>query len=475
MSDKSIIRITRELWEIKKNADLCMHLSTRKQFITSRGFTAKRSVFTNDLDIAIAVDYDEDDMRNVRAIILGPPETPYQFGLFEFSIKFGREYPGNPPSVKAVTTNSGACRFLGKTTLCLVEVTPANNVRTWTGQAGEQWSSAQGLESVLISIQSLMSANPYENEPGYEHAKSKTDEENMAHYKAKICHETIRIAVLQPLEAALGIVAGGTSEPLKNGRCIEPDYSSEDEGCINNNPFIDLRKRRFLWYYDSYVQLIDRESQKEAVAPKKPFQKMPFESSGNSMDGHFDYPELHRRLTHLKAKILEETKNWATRGLEAIKNELGIAANLQRQYEQIVETLKSHKNYSIDLSLADNNPFVWKLTYFGRPTTPLEGGIIKIRIHLSTKFPEEQPRVFVETRLSHIRVSKDGVLCYFPNRLEEMRQHVEAIVAALEEADPPYDPRTTVNIEASKLFWGSPEDRRVYKRTLRRDIERSVE
>jgi ubiquitin-conjugating enzyme E2 Z len=32
---------------------------------------------------AIAVDYDEKDIRNVRAVILGPPETPYQFGFFE--------------------------------------------------------------------------------------------------------------------------------------------------------------------------------------------------------------------------------------------------------------------------------------------------------------------------------------------------------------------------------------------------------
>jgi len=39
---------------------------------------------------------------------------------------------------------------------------------TWRGESGEEWSSAQGLESVLLSIQSLMSANPYENEPGFE-------------------------------------------------------------------------------------------------------------------------------------------------------------------------------------------------------------------------------------------------------------------------------------------------------------------
>ncbi|KAL4982754.1 ubiquitin-conjugating enzyme/RWD-like protein [Aspergillus falconensis] len=428
----------------------------------------------NSADLSIAVDYDEKDIRNVRAIILGPPETPYQFGFFEFSIKFGKDYPARAPSVRAVTTNSGTCRFSpnlyagGKVCLSILG--------TWTGQPGEQWSSAQGLESVLISIQSLMSSNPYENEPGYEHAKSQTDEENMAHYKAKICHETIRIAVLQPLESALDILPDGTPKsPTYERYLSEADDSSEDENNLSTSAFTDLRKRRFLWYYDSYVQLIESESAKETITPKRPFHRMPFESHGNTMDGHFEYPELQRRLTYLKGRIMDETKSWQTQGLEAKKNELGIAVNLQRQYEQIVETLKSHKNYSIELTLVDDNPFLWKLTYFGRPTTPLEGGIIKVRIHLSPRFPEEQPRVFVETRLFHVRVSKEGVLCYLPRKIEEMRQHVEAIVAVLEEEEPPYDPRTTVNIEAAKLFWGSPEDRKKYKRTLRRDVERSVE
>ncbi|OJJ04371.1 hypothetical protein ASPVEDRAFT_43853 [Aspergillus versicolor CBS 583.65] len=441
MSDQAIIRITRELNQIEQSADL-----------------------------SFAVDYEESDIRNVRAIILGPPDTPYQFGLFEFTIKFGKDYPARPPSVKAVTTNSGSCRFSpnlyagGKVCLSILG--------TWTGERGEQWSSAQGLESILISIQSLMSSNPYEYEPGYENANSSSDQEHMAHYKSKIRHETIRIAVIQPLEVALNILPDGTKKTLI-AMMEDDDYISDDGNPISDNPFNDLRKRRFLWYYESYAQLIDKESGEST--PNRKFQRMPFESSGNTMDGHFDYPELKRRLNFVKGQIMEETNSWQAQGLQAKRDELGISVNLLRQYEQIVESLKSNKNYSIDLTLADNNPFLWKFTYFGRPTTPLEGGIIKLRIHLSPRFPEEQPRVFLETPLSHIRVSKDGVLCYFPRKTEDMRTHVEAIVASLEEEEPPYDPRTTVNAEASTLFWGTPDDRKKYKRALRRDVERSVE
>lgn len=193
------------------------------------------------------------------------------------------------------------------------------------------------------------------------------------------------------------------------------------------------------------------------------------------MAGVFDYPELRRRISFIKEAIINETKNWAVEGLEAKKRESRIAVNLQRQYEHVVEDLQRQRAFTIDLTLLDDNPFVWKLTYFGRPMTHLDGGIFKTKIHLSPRFPDEQPRVFVETPLFHHRVSKDGVLCYFPRRTEEMKHHIEAIVEALEEESPPYDPRTTVNIEASKLFWGSAEDKKKYNRLLRRSVERSTE
>lgn len=290
----------------------------------------------------------------------------------------------------------------------------------------------------------------------------------------QIRHETLRIAVIQPLEKSLGIRPDGVVIPPVK------DYSEEDEDGLwledeksALNPFADLRKRRFLWYFESYMQTIDSAEQGSSRRPR--FDRMPFESSGNTMDGHFDYPELKRRLTFIRETIINETQNWAMEGLSCKEQELGIAVNVQRQYEQIVENISRLKNFTIDLSLADNNPFVWELTYFGRPMTQLDGGIFKVKIHLSPRFPDEQPRVFMQTPLFHFRVSKTGVLCYFPQKPEEMRSHIEAIVTALEEENPAYDPRLTVNPEASKMFWGSADDRKQYNRALRRSVERSSE
>ncbi|KZF23741.1 ubiquitin-conjugating enzyme [Xylona heveae TC161] len=441
MSNQSIIRITRELSEIQKTSDL-----------------------------SIAVACQDVDVRNVRALIIGPPETPYEFGFFEFSLKFGKEYPGKAPLVLAITTNGGRCRFNpniyagGKVCLSILG--------TWSGERGEEWSSAQGLESILISIQSLMSANPYENEPGFEDAKSEYDKKSMKDYIAKIRHETLRVSVIQRLEEYLGIMPDGTIDPPVQ---LSPDSEIEvlDEAQLSFEPFRDLCKRRFIMYYDSYLQTIAKA--KISVSEGQQFAKMPFEGTGNSMDGKFLYSELERRVKVIRTALDEETHRWATEGILAVQKELGVAHLLQRQYEQIVESYKRNDTVTMDIGLIDNNPFVWQLTYFGRPMTNLDGGLFRIKAHFSPRFPDEQPRVIFETHLFHHRISKDGVLCYFPHRQDEVKSHIEAIIEAIEEDSPPYDPRTLVNPEASKLFWGSAEDKKNYNRRLRRSVQRSME
>ncbi|KAK5093636.1 hypothetical protein LTR16_007508, partial [Cryomyces antarcticus] len=122
MANSSILRITRELNDIRKGSDL-----------------------------SIAVAYRDMDVRHVKALIVGPPDTPYEFGFFEFDVRFPKEYPTKAPNVNATTTNGGRCRFnpniyaQGKVCLSILG--------TWRGEPGEEWSTAQDLESILISIQ----------------------------------------------------------------------------------------------------------------------------------------------------------------------------------------------------------------------------------------------------------------------------------------------------------------------------------
>ncbi|RDW60246.1 hypothetical protein BP5796_11852 [Coleophoma crateriformis] len=443
MSNHSIIRIAREMSDIQKGPDLSLAVACR--------------------DI---------DVRNVKAIIIGPPDTPYEFGFFEFALKFGKDYPGKAPSVVATTTNGGRCRFnpniYAQGKVCL----------TWRGERGEEWSSAQGLESILISIQSLMSSNPYENEPGFETANDESDKKNQKDYVAKIRHETLRISVIQRMEDYLDIspITGAvisSAGVLGSDSDDEMDKTFGEDSTIAFEPFRDMCKRRFMWYYDSYLLAINKA--KSEVKDGQQFTRMPFECPGNGMDGKFNYTELERRLRTIRKTLDEETERWAEEGLLQTKKESGVAANLQRQYEQVVEAYKKDRTVTLDIEFVDKNPFVWAITYFGRPMTNLDGGLFRIKLSFSPRFPDEHPRAKFETPLFHHRIAADGTPCYTPKRPDDVKTHIEAIIEALEEESPPYDPRTMVNPEAAKLFWGSADDKKLYNRTLRRAVQRSME
>ncbi|KAK0383329.1 hypothetical protein NLU13_9242 [Sarocladium strictum] len=452
--DQSIIRISKELSEIQKTSDLSIAVACR--------------------DI---------DVRNVKALIIGPHETPYEFGFFEFAIKFPKDYPSASPNVQCITTNGGRCRFnpniyaSGKVCLSILG--------TWRGERGEEWSSAQGLESILLSIQSLMSSNPYENEPGYEKIRNPGEADLQKSYCQKICHETLRISVIQRLENYLGVLppvidADGNPKPQPTKAVMEEEDEEDDEDLegttVPFEPFKDLCKRRFLWYYESYLAAILKG--KQACEDGQPFKRMPFESPGNNtMDGKFHYSELEQRLKAIKAALDQETEQWAVEGKEAASKGTTCAVNLQHQFDHVVASLK-RSDTPHAVSLEDNNPFVWIITYFGRPMTNFDGGVLRIKMTFSPRFPQDQPRVKFETRIFHHHIAPDGTACYRPNpnKSEDVMSHIEAIFCILEEDEPAYDPRETVHPEATKLYWGgSSTDKKQFNRRLRRSVQDSME
>jgi ubiquitin-conjugating enzyme E2 Z len=278
------------------------------------------------------------------------------------------------------------------------------------------------------------------------------------------------------LEEYLGIGADGNVSASSN--TDKEDYEVDMDGLEDAGtafePFRDLCKRRFLWYYESYLESIRKA--KEEVKDGQAFIRMPFEGQGNTMDGKFHYTELERRLRNIKKVLDEETNQWAAQGLSPEFKDATVTVNLRRQYEQVLEHFRQH-GLAHHVELEGGSPFVWVLTYIGKPMTPLEDGLFRIRIHLSPRFPEEQPRARFETKIFHHRIAPDGTPCYYssPSRREDMKTHLEAIIEMLEEERPPYDPRTLVHPEAFKLFWGSPQDKKQYKQRLRRSVQASME
>lgn len=144
--------------------------------------------------------FHEDRPHQAVAAILGPDGTPYSRSPYLFEFTFPNTYPIKPPHAKLLT-GDGRVRFNpnlyvnGKVCLSILG--------TW---AGPSWTSLTTFRTVLLSIQSLLCANPLQNEPGHEHETGSDCEV----YAAMVRYESLAISALQ-----LGRTLPPSCEPLR--------------------------------------------------------------------------------------------------------------------------------------------------------------------------------------------------------------------------------------------------------------------
>jgi ubiquitin-protein ligase len=136
--------------------------------------------------------YDDSNMGVIRAMIIGPSETPYEHGFYFFNITFPYNYPFQPPAVHFETLDSKV-RFNpnlytnGKVCLSLIN--------TWDGP---KWTACQSLSSVLLSIQAMILVkDPLRNEPCYYECK---DRSILDPYNMVITFENYRVAIKNMLQ-----------------------------------------------------------------------------------------------------------------------------------------------------------------------------------------------------------------------------------------------------------------------------------
>lgn len=104
--------------------------------------------------------HDETNMLLGYALIIGPPDTPYEFGNFLFRFDFPIDYPYSPPKASYLT-NDGKTRF--HPNLYKNEKVCLSLLNTWKG---EGWTSCQTIMSILLTLQSIMDNKPLLHEPG---------------------------------------------------------------------------------------------------------------------------------------------------------------------------------------------------------------------------------------------------------------------------------------------------------------------
>ena len=230
-------------------------------------------------------------------------------------------------------------------------------------------------------------------------------------YIQKIRHETLRISVIQRLEAYLNLDETGNpkrlSTPEVDGTAAAAEEEEdEDGGELTRIPspfepeigmWVDLSKRLFLCYYDIYLvlphhpvpcppsntfsprppgsdlvlffglfsdfgrkEIIERES--KLVKENQSFTMMPFEGGTNAMPGQFNYKSLDTRIRKIRATIDAETEEWILQGKRAFEARDRVAENLQFQFSQCQQGISSGPNtLTVTFEMEKDNPFLWTL------------------------------------------------------------------------------------------------------------------
>jgi ubiquitin-conjugating enzyme E2 Z len=107
------------------------------------------------------INFDKKNFKEIYALIIGPKNTPYENGLFLFRINFTNKYPFEPPKVEFLNKKMNTRihpNLYSNGKVCL------SILNTWPGP---KWTETLSLNSILLSIQSLLNENPLNNEPAY--------------------------------------------------------------------------------------------------------------------------------------------------------------------------------------------------------------------------------------------------------------------------------------------------------------------
>jgi len=147
-----------------------------------------KEIITDPLD-NIYYHHDEQNAFKGYACLLGPVNTPYEYGSYLFELDYPSNYPFSPPTVRFVNYD-GMTRFNpnlymnGKVCLSILN--------TWDG---EKWSACQSIRTVLLTLITLLNEEPLLNEPGITR-----DHPNFEGYHKLIEYKNVEISILKYIQ-----------------------------------------------------------------------------------------------------------------------------------------------------------------------------------------------------------------------------------------------------------------------------------
>jgi ubiquitin-conjugating enzyme E2 G1 len=106
----------------------------------------------------------EDDPFRWAVTVLGPPDTPFEGGLFRAELTFPPEYPMLPPRMRFLPPIPWHPNVYRNGEVCISILHPPGDDPHGYEMAGERWSPVHTVESILLSVISML-ASPNDESP----------------------------------------------------------------------------------------------------------------------------------------------------------------------------------------------------------------------------------------------------------------------------------------------------------------------
>ncbi|ATY61980.1 ubiquitin-conjugating enzyme [Cordyceps militaris] len=131
-----------------------------------------RALTNNPPDGITAGPVSEDDILRWECLIQGPEGTPFEGGVFPAELKFPKDYPLAPPTMRFLcdlwhpnaANNTSETTVYSSGLVCISILHPPGDDPNHYEHASERWSPIQSVEKILISVMSML-AEPNDESP----------------------------------------------------------------------------------------------------------------------------------------------------------------------------------------------------------------------------------------------------------------------------------------------------------------------
>ncbi|EIW56668.1 ubiquitin-conjugating enzyme [Trametes versicolor FP-101664 SS1] len=101
---------------------------------------------------------DDNNLYEWEVMIIGPPDTMYEGGFFKARLSFPEDFPLNPPKMRFITPMWHP-NIYPDGVVCISILHPPGEDQYGYEDSGERWLPVHTIESILLSVISLLSSD----------------------------------------------------------------------------------------------------------------------------------------------------------------------------------------------------------------------------------------------------------------------------------------------------------------------------